>query len=384
MPGHIKELDGLRGVLALWVFVSHALLYSGAWDALPTIVARFGDGTRAVDVFIILSGFVIGTLLVQSREPFIPFITRRFLRLFPVLVVCLLAALLAQSLGLMPKNYNPGMLGPQLLTHLTMLHGAVPDWLLPNSANAILDPAWSVSLEWQFYLVAPFLVAALGGGERRFLLASLLCIAVYRLMAPHIPVGYPCPGAFLPFNLHLFWIGLSCALIYRRAMRNQLYRAEKGLLLGIVMAAFLVLPYSQCEGPLLWLAIFAALLGAIPLQASRWPLLVLRSPPLLALGRISYPVYLSHAIWLLIVMALLAPLKLSAYPLAGISFALSLPLVLASSYALHRWIEAPAIRFGKTIAQRRAVTELQFAGWSPRTTPHAKVEKANKAAVALS
>jgi peptidoglycan/LPS O-acetylase OafA/YrhL len=122
--GYVTEFCGLRGLLALWVFAYHTVAIAGVWDRLPAIVGTRLDGAKAVDVFIILSGFVITSLLMQERESFGVFITRRFLRLWPVFIICIAAALGLQAVGLMPIRGEP--LLAHILVHTTMLHGAVP------------------------------------------------------------------------------------------------------------------------------------------------------------------------------------------------------------------------------------------------------------------
>ena len=90
----LPELDGLRGLLAVWVWLYHAPYISGDWNSLPEVVRTFLGGDKAVDVFIILSGFVISLLLLREREPYRTFLWRRFLRLYPVYIVCLVGAVL--------------------------------------------------------------------------------------------------------------------------------------------------------------------------------------------------------------------------------------------------------------------------------------------------
>jgi peptidoglycan/LPS O-acetylase OafA/YrhL len=65
---YVPELEGLRGILALWVFIYHALSISGVWNRIPPKAAEVLNGNQAVCVFIILSGFVITVLLATTRD----------------------------------------------------------------------------------------------------------------------------------------------------------------------------------------------------------------------------------------------------------------------------------------------------------------------------
>ncbi|MBC8038204.1 MAG: acyltransferase family protein, partial [Rhizobiales bacterium] len=88
----IHEFEALRGALAAWVVIGHVFKHSGyAPDALYPF-PLLGDPGMPVDVFIILSGFVIFSLLDHKHEGYWPFITRRFFRLFPLFLVVLLVS----------------------------------------------------------------------------------------------------------------------------------------------------------------------------------------------------------------------------------------------------------------------------------------------------
>ena len=89
-PDHIAELDALRGLMSLWVVLGHALHAVGFPGGDPLWVKPFLANGLAVDVFIILSGFVVTRLLDEKRESYGVYITRRFFRLFPAYVACLL------------------------------------------------------------------------------------------------------------------------------------------------------------------------------------------------------------------------------------------------------------------------------------------------------
>ncbi len=170
----IVEFEALRGLLALWVVVGHAIKHAG-YSKVDLGAFKFvAEPGLAVDVFIVLSGFVIFNLLDQQRQSYWTFIVQRFFRLYPLyLAVLLCSAAVAYRyeawLALFPWQNDAVVsalkiahatsqnLMAQLIVHLTMLQGIVPDFVLPKSEYAIVGQAWSISVEWQFYLVAPLL-----------------------------------------------------------------------------------------------------------------------------------------------------------------------------------------------------------------------------------
>jgi hypothetical protein len=85
--GRIVAFEGLRGVMACWVMFFHIAAFAG----MP-----FANQLRPavpVDVFILISGFVIAHLVASKREPYGAFIFRRFMRLYPIYLVALVAAI---------------------------------------------------------------------------------------------------------------------------------------------------------------------------------------------------------------------------------------------------------------------------------------------------
>ena len=272
----------MRGVLALWVLAYHVLAISGWWQNLPNSIKAVADGANAVDVFILLSGFVICGLLLSNRETYFVFLFRRYARLMPVFAICLIAALFAEAMGYMPVRYTPQNLPILLAANLTLLHGAIPDFWISGASGAILNPAWSISLEWQFYLLAPFLVGLLSRFGIRFIAGSLACIAIYRLALPNL-VGFS--GAFLPYKIQLFWIGIVSALGYRWIASNEEHRnLGQKVALAAFAACILLLPFSQNVGLFIWMAAMVMLMG-------RWQEIwrLLASRLVLKLGVMSYP-----------------------------------------------------------------------------------------------
>jgi peptidoglycan/LPS O-acetylase OafA/YrhL len=160
---HIPALDGLRGVAILLVVTHHFgtrafwMRESSAEFALDRIVQA---GWCGVDVFFVLSGYLITTILLRSRARpayFRSFYVRRVLRIFPTYDGALAFWLLV---------------GPALWPDLGALLGesrAQPGWLLTFTSNlalsahavgtfGVLDILWSVAIEEQFYVVWPSLV----------------------------------------------------------------------------------------------------------------------------------------------------------------------------------------------------------------------------------
>jgi len=127
-----------------------------------------------VYVFMILSGFVIFSLLHRQQESYGVFVLRRFFRLAPLFLVVLLVSSQLVSFELRTLDHlfwrNPHIYDaikihretladfwPHFWSHFLLLHGLVPETLLPDGNFTFLSQGWSISLEWQFYLLAPLL-----------------------------------------------------------------------------------------------------------------------------------------------------------------------------------------------------------------------------------
>jgi peptidoglycan/LPS O-acetylase OafA/YrhL len=385
----IPELDGLRALLAWWVVVYHARgdTFSAAFAFTSGPLSFLSQGMLAVDAFMILSGFVIFFLLERERESYGVFVARRFLRLFPAYAVCFALMLFLQGAyidnlhALRPQLTQEAYaamlrhaeeplreLPAQLLVHAVMLHGPIPDAWLHNSAGAFLMPAWSVSLEWQFYLVAPLAFWLIRRGGRPGIVLCVLATALaYATRAMWPPMRF---SAFLPIHLPLFALGIASYYGLRWAARQSgprraaLAWAPLATLAGI--AGFLVLNSMRLGANALlpgrWLpvsiwafvlACTVAQLSAAPGALARAVSHALRRPPLRFLGEISYSTYLVH--WPVLV-ALTALLRRSIELTPTLHFVLLLvvgaPLVAAASWALHRYVERPGIALGRRWSSR--------------------------------
>lgn len=379
------RFEGLRGWLASSVVFAHLVFLSvGASDNKITN-SVYKLGAVAVFVFIILSGFVITHLLVSKRERYLPYLTRRGFRLFPAYLVCLMASLvLAPLVETTLANWHPDpsyvegdtrlldspsqFFAAHLLAHLTMMHGVIPDTLLPGSSTMFLTPAWSLSLEWQFYMLAPLIVFLARGNASSVALGFVLLFTTV-LYRYGVFGRFTYSSIFFSAPLY-FWIGISCRLLYPRMVGAATFPLTFALGILIFLLSFGVfdnLPFA------IWGAVFAVMcaderqaagLNGRFVNAMDW---LLQNRFALWLGKCSYSIYVFHSIGLIFVKYCVV----SLYPeisRAGCAAALALigvPLVLGSSYLLNRYIETPGIALGHVIARRMSRKRLKLAAALP-------------------
>ena len=301
----IPEFEALRGLLALWVVVGHAIKHAGFTDAQLGPLKPLANPGLAVDVFIVLSGFVIFNLLDRQGGAYLSFIVQRFFRLFPLYLAALLAsaALLdfqSAVSSAMPwqtpftetdqaiQDASIAELPAQLAVHLTMLHGLVPNWLLPFSEYGILGQAWSISVEWQFYLLAPLLFGLIS----RRVLAAICVLLALMLLRSRVLLG----EGFAVNQAGYFLIGILSYFLWRRLRAVAGLDPRRVWLGGTAAAALCYFLLPRAISPMLWVLAMTVVIeaqcatGGITTAAIR----LLRGPVLQWLGRISYSVYLTH------------------------------------------------------------------------------------------
>ncbi len=365
----VTEYDGMRGLLAWWVVAYHILCNSGYSESSElNIVFRFlQHGGWPVDVFIILSGFAIVYLLEHRRERYKVFILRRFFRLFPVYILCFTLAVIIsgmvvenlQSLAWSSDSYIARLKQEQeyiwqhISAHALMFHGILPNEVLPNSTNAFLAPAWSTSLEWQFYLVAPLAFLFLKRSPVYFLIIAGCATLLGKCV--HIVGHYPNPG-FLPLRVELFWVGGISFYLLRFVLNHEdvLYSMKSYL---VITTVILVVVFTRSIPLLVWSVIFGIVLIKYNDASDKTTSAItkiLNFKYLQKLGHISYSTYLSH----LPIIYICQWLILKIFPeisKKGMLIILSLstvPTVIIVSLLLFRTIEEPSINLGTRLAKK--------------------------------
>jgi peptidoglycan/LPS O-acetylase OafA/YrhL len=410
----LECLDGLRGLLAVYVLLGHMAPFA----ALPAPVQdALSHGGAAVDVFFMLSGLVISQSLLHTGGRAKPFLITRATRIFPVFLLVFALAVAVEPLScgfermpwIGPDDTAraicvmawPHAWLPEIMAHLTMTHGLIPNGVLQDAWISFLGAGWSLSTEWQFYLLALLAVCGsrrllrgadsgkfgdgepqpvLGAGVGRtggpamthFGLARLgdparcglvihsqtLCWMLLGLAASGVawrlatPDAWQFSRAFLPNKGHFFALGVASVAVVRH---------ENGALCryGLVLAATLAICATQeTIGKLLVPLAWTACLAVQMLPKRAGPLLagwVLRSKPAQYLGAISYCLYLvNEPIHKLVAAALswMADADAALFTLLWVPAAVGLP-ILAAAW-LHTHVEAPALRWGRSAARRAA------------------------------
>ena len=313
--GFIPSLDGLRGIAILLVMLHHFTHFeqtTGFDGPIGGVLAFFWMG---VDLFFVLSGFLITGILLDTRDSkryFTTFYARRTLRIFPLYYLVLFLAL---------------VVAPQFPAVDAVLSGQVdvppdeqvgvsqwPYWLYWTNISIAqrgwvhgwVDIAWSLAIEEQFYLVWP-LVVWLCPPRLVALLCAVIVVAepIARIYARSI--DYPVLWTYVLtwYRLDGLAIGALVALAYRRGFLPLLDRWVPGVVIacvaGLIACAILGghtwwwnRRMQQYGYSLIAVAAGAMLVSAINRPAdSVWPRM-LSAGWLRAFGKYSYCLYLIH------------------------------------------------------------------------------------------
>ncbi|MDE3104259.1 MAG: acyltransferase [Acidobacteriota bacterium] len=325
MLSRFPALDGLRALAVTMVFLDH--FGGGAHGGLAL---RLLDVVRrhlwtGVDLFFVLSGFLITGILYDTRDDsryFFRFYARRSLRIFPVFY--LLAALLVALTPVFAFQWRPlqltflAYIGNFFANHDFALY-QVPS-ARHAAATVFIGHLWSLCVEEQFYLLWPLAVWLIR--DRRKLIATALGLSALALL---LRIGMVCLASpvvaerwiirTLPFRMDGLLLGGVLALLLR-GERAAVWQARcKGIFLaGLVAVLNIFVVTPAYDAPLLLTAgltmtavASAGLIGMVlPAESMAGRLFSL--PPLRRLGKYSYGFYIYHVLfgfaWIAFLVAL--------------------------------------------------------------------------------
>lgn len=352
---HLPALDGLRGVAVALVVAYHL-----SPDLVP-------GGFLGVDVFFVLSGFLIASLLVEEVGTsgsirIGRFFVRRVRRLAPALLLVVLALAVYAEVWATPGELT------RIREHSLWTLGYLANWELIADGTTYTDVvagqsplrhAWSLAIEEQFYVAFPLAVVLLGaavGWQRKRLRRALLAVAGLgaAVSAAWMAVlwdggGDVARGYFgTDTRAHSLLVGvaLGALLVGRPPVtgRAAAVAARSGTVGVVVLAAAVAVAneddaWLQQGGFLLVALATAAVISSVerfsPLgRALRWR-------PLVGLGVISYGVYLWH--WPIVVLVDAGRTGLDGWSLAALRLAATLAAALTSYVVVERPIRSGAL-----------------------------------------
>lgn len=313
----IPELDGLRGFAILIVVLLHYFYKPGALApaGYRHFQAIFRLGWVGVDLFFVLSGFLIGGILLEARTSknyFKTFYTRRFFRIIPIYYawIALYIVLIVAAGDILRQHMHSGLVPPlgfQVYSHFLFIQNI---WI-PEYVTVFLwwfGVTWSLAVEEQFYLVAPLLFRFVPGQRLLYVLLGVVIGAPLLRTYVYLHENHPHLNTYLsmPCRADSLAYGALAALLWRRREFRAWVRSHCAALYTLlaVLAAGMAAMWLWFSNPVnkvsqtvgySWTALFFAVVLVTVLGDTDGMLArVARQRWLGALGRVSYCVYLIH------------------------------------------------------------------------------------------
>jgi peptidoglycan/LPS O-acetylase OafA/YrhL len=356
-PSFRPDIQGLRAIAVILVILDHAQ------------VPGFEGGYVGVDVFFVISGFVITSLLLRQPATNVhgnltDFYARRIRRIVPAATLVLVVTIFA-AYELLGVNFNKQLLGDERWASLFSMNFRLintgSNYFIPGIAPSLVTHFWSLAVEEQFYLFFPlvvFTLALMTPLRRRastlgwFLVAAIIASAWWSW---HLTPISPTAAYYSPFTR--FWeiaLGglisiLPAAWARRTPIVNSLLAVGALIVLGVVVAK--LNSQSVYPGVLAWWPCGAAavLLWTGQASATGGPASLLSWRPLRYIGDISYGLYLWHYVWLLL------PLQMVHPPTSAFAREIEIAGAFVCAAFSYHLLENPIRRSGRLDRDRWAV-----------------------------
>lgn len=345
VAGHLKHVDGLRALAALFVVLHHAYLtiwpidykvYSSGLDAILTNWALFGH--FGVSVFIVISGYVLALPYRNSERKFetAQFYWRRVKRILPVyyasiaLCLVLIYTIIGEKTG---THWDISIPVTQagLIEHIFMVQHVF------GSAN-INHVLWSIGVEWQIYLVFPllYLLWIRAGSVVTLVVGTVLGYGIHFLIH-----RTPYAGA-TPEYLSLFCMGMLAAKPPKVKDMPWGLLAVACALIVIAICHRMAVGFAMLRYPYLDAIVgFGTACLLIRTSETGAARSVLEWKPLVRIGAFSYSLYLIHAPIIQIVWQLVPALHERSAAAFGLLAAISIVPILGASYLFFLAFERP-------------------------------------------
>lgn len=358
---HIVALDGLRGVAIALVLIVH-FYYRGPQMASPPVSKEFFIfGWTGVELFFVLSGFLITSILLKAKGvggSLGGFYLNRAARILP-LYIAFLVVLLAASFIALPSPLSDSLLNfrDYFFTYFFYIanFSYIAGWDVSH-ANILLGPTWSLAVEQHFYLIWPLIVLFLSLRTTRFLIVSLYLIMVLSraVMAENINPDVVYHTTFLHFDG--LAIGSIAAIFLPSICERPNLAKYVTMASAITIAALFVSqgtfhyknPQIFSLGiPLVNLFYCSAM---IYVMSSNVLTKIFSIKPLTVLGKYSYCIYLLHWPMLMVFSQIKISTGLIGWSAMYVAFTMALLMMARVSWIL---LESPSSKYIRSLKRNK-------------------------------
>jgi exopolysaccharide production protein ExoZ len=345
---HLKSIQMLRGLAAVLVVYTHSISQMGifaiGWQQRTP--ARISLGTFGVDLFFVISGFIIylSAGRLSGRQASLSFLWHRFRRINPAYYCAVLITLITWIPSLLHHG-RPPLTGYQLLSWTILLP-------FPGDPARALSQAWSLYFEWFFYLL--FFLLILFRAQKK---AALLFLLLGSLTVLGWLLQNYLTGVLLFYTDPLlleFLLGVGIGVVYQKATPGKttaLCLLLPGIAFGLVLMLTGYVDYQAILPPpatvrylhaIYWGSAAALVVaGCVFLEKSN--AFIPRHPLILLLGDASYSLYLFH----MIVFGWIAAfyLRVGFFLNPDLAIPIHATIAVAGSLLFYKWVEKPLLQW---------------------------------------
>jgi exopolysaccharide production protein ExoZ len=304
--GNVRPMEGLRGMAVFLVFLTHYVSLMSPRIEQGSLLDVISDsihtmGTSGVDLFFVLSGYLIYASMISRRQDFLPFMRRRIVRIYPAFIVVFVLYLVLSFFYPAGSKIPDGAYAATsyVLQNFLLLPGMFP-------ITPLITVAWSLSYEMFYYLAIPLIITVFRLRERSPVFRMVFFLAVAAILAAYSVV----------YAGHVRLVMFIAGIMLYEAMRNSnstitppvawvgLLALAAGLLANLLplsgsLGVVAIVLIQACSFFVVCFACFVLPLDSLA-RAFSWT-------PLRWLGNMSYSYYLLHGLALKASYMLLFP-----------------------------------------------------------------------------
>lgn len=317
----IPQLDGIRGLAILLILIWHYYVFLPVPGTINIFIKKFLIlSWCGVDLFFVLSGFLIGGILLDNKSAknyYSTFYFRRICRILPIYFILVFSFIALYQSGIWKNNPPLGWLFNRplpLWSYATFTQNFFVIKTGSFGANG-LGVTWSLAIEEQFYLVLPFLIRLMSNSRLPILLISLIISAplLRMILLFSFPTGGFAGYVLLPGRMDALFLGVLGAWMLRQENLFHHLLSKRWLVYSATFFSgsiilFLTYLYNKPGSPAalvmmsigltLMAAFFLCLILVSVTGNNKIVEKILNFSPLRGLGRVSYFVYLFHLVFL--------------------------------------------------------------------------------------